>query len=302
MLYELVLVDGEPVFAWISPSAREILELDPNEVLTDTHALTRLIHPDDLASHEAAPVVDGTWRWRGRQVLPSGRVIWVDAASRAAGDGRVQGVIIDVTRQVELEQQLVEAQRGAAVGLLAASIAHELNDPLTFLRNNLSWVLEAGLELSDQVRDALNDALEGSHRVEGIARTLSALPQAHRPYLPARCTLDEVVTRARRRLASERGRLELDCVTPDLELHNDAQRLAEALVHLATNLQRRRVERGTPTRVLVSGRLVDHLLHIELRAPSTLQDADVGCVLARLLLEDCVVELSEGRALLSLPA
>jgi len=301
VLYELIEQDGEPVFAWISDSVRELLELEPDEVLRDTHALTRMIHPDDRASHAEAPVVGGTWHWRGRQVLKSGRVVWVDAASRRASSGRVQGVIVDVTRQVELEQDAADTRKAAAVSLLAGSIAHELNDPLTFLRNNVLWALNSP-GLAPEVAEALRDALEGSFRVEGIARTLGALPRARRAPARVPCTLAEVVDVAHRELRGDRDRVELRCVTPSAAMVADPERVGQALAHLVSNLLRRREPAPGAMLAVVSALTTAEATRIELAGEAQLHDADVGCAVARLLLDDAQLSVEERIVALTLPA
>ena len=46
----------------------------------------------------------------------------------------------DVTARKQLEQQLVQADRLAALGTMAAGVAHEVNNPLAYLMLNLEWI------------------------------------------------------------------------------------------------------------------------------------------------------------------
>lgn len=46
----------------------------------------------------------------------------------------------DLTEQKQLESQLVEAQRLESIGQLAAGVAHEMNTPLQFVGNNISFL------------------------------------------------------------------------------------------------------------------------------------------------------------------
>ena len=55
-------------------------------------------------------------------------------------NGRISGVIVlgvDRTERVQTEQKLIESEKLAAVGLLASSIAHEINNPLAAVSNHL---------------------------------------------------------------------------------------------------------------------------------------------------------------------
>ena len=47
----------------------------------------------------------------------------------------------EVTERKQLEAQLAQSDRLASVGVLAAGVAHEINNPLVYIMNNLSYVL-----------------------------------------------------------------------------------------------------------------------------------------------------------------
>ena len=65
-----------------------------------------------------------------------------------AAEGRVQtpvGTIViveDITRRVELEEQLQISEKMASIGLLAAGVAHEVNTPLTGISSFTQMLLE----------------------------------------------------------------------------------------------------------------------------------------------------------------
>lgn len=96
---------------------------------------------------------------------------------------------IEVTekKRAEIERRLADAQlaqadRLSSMGLLAAGVAHEINNPLTYLMNNLE-LLCADLPAATQGLDArwrddliarANEAWEGSRRIRDIATGLSS--------------------------------------------------------------------------------------------------------------------------------
>ena len=53
------------------------------------------------------------------------------------------GVKRDVTETVMLQQQLVQAQKLEAIGQLAAGIAHEINTPMQYVQNNVTFIEQA---------------------------------------------------------------------------------------------------------------------------------------------------------------
>ena len=162
------------------------------------------MHPDDFER------VREVWRYalesglpyelEYRAVRPDGSVRWVSARGKGYYDGAGKpqymiGVVFDITERKEIEQerlvlgeQLAHAGRLTMLGTLAASIAHELTQPLTAVRANA----RAALELLDRpVPDvaeatlALQDIVRDEHRaaemVEHFRRLLTRSPSAKPP-------------------------------------------------------------------------------------------------------------------------
>jgi signal transduction histidine kinase len=100
--------------------------------------------------------------------------------------GKIGAVIERETREAELrserrrmQQQLLLADRLSTVGMLAAGVAHEINNPLAYVVGNLEFAfdrLTAGhpLEQSElaEVVHSLAQAREGSDRIGHITRDL----------------------------------------------------------------------------------------------------------------------------------
>ncbi len=104
--------------------------------------------------------------------------------------GAVNEIILlmrDITRRKEYEHNLLQADRMAAVGLLAASIAHEINNPLTSIAGFAEGLLkriksldEAGSTLkAESFREYLEIILSESYRCKDIVQNL--LQYARKP-------------------------------------------------------------------------------------------------------------------------
>jgi PAS domain S-box-containing protein len=57
--------------------------------------------------------------------------------------GRVRGLLLDVTGRKKLEVELQQAQKLESVGRLASGIAHEINTPIQFVGDSLHFIREA---------------------------------------------------------------------------------------------------------------------------------------------------------------
>jgi signal transduction histidine kinase len=77
----------------------------------------------------------------------------------------------EVSEQVRMEQQLVQSERLAAVGLLASGVAHEINTPLTGIGSYAQMLLDERPD-GDPDREMLERIRKESWRASHIANSL----------------------------------------------------------------------------------------------------------------------------------
>jgi PAS domain S-box-containing protein len=98
--------------------------------------------------------------------------------SENTGNHKVmRGMMIDVTEQRRLENDLAQAQKLESVGRLAAGVAHEINTPVQFVADSVLFVREAMDDLSgvvDKYRDLCNATLQGAQNSGRDAAMLAA--------------------------------------------------------------------------------------------------------------------------------
>ena len=102
------------------------------------------------------------------------------------GQPAALAVAHDITKRKDLEAQLVVGDRMASIGMLAAGVAHEINNPLAYVLANLRFVAEAMHKQKtlapcgalDEAATAVAEAQEGAERVNGIVRDLKAFARA----------------------------------------------------------------------------------------------------------------------------
>jgi PAS domain S-box-containing protein len=118
---------------------------------------------------------------------PDGSTVLLEALSVSfeyRGEPAVLTMARDVTERKQLETRLVQADRLAALGTMAAGVAHEINNPLAYVLLNLEWIARKLPGLAndptglDALMDMLKEAREGADRVSAIVRDLRSFSRA----------------------------------------------------------------------------------------------------------------------------
>jgi PAS domain S-box-containing protein len=169
------------------------------------------IHPDDVAfvreDLDRAIRTGGDLDHEHRFLMPDGSVRFLHALGRpvTAPSGAVEyvGALTDVTERHETEAALQNAQvelahvmRVSALGELAASIAHEVNQPLAAISANanasLNWLAFTPPAMGS-AREALTAIVSDSERAgEVLSRIRGLLSRS--PLKRAACNVNEIVS------------------------------------------------------------------------------------------------------------
>ena len=119
----------------------------------------KLVHADDRANVmnaiQSALAGEKDYDVEFRSLRPDGKMSWIAARGALFRDDegkptRMLGISLDVTTRKQAEEALKESQRLVGAGRMAASVAHEINNPLAavvniiyLLRNNRSLDADA---------------------------------------------------------------------------------------------------------------------------------------------------------------
>ena len=162
------------------------------EITVDT--FYRALHPDDAErvkqSWRRALELRLPYQIEFRTKRPDGTTGWVDARGRSYYDeaGKplwMTGVVFDITdrKKAELEalqhrEELSHVSRVAAMGQLAASIAHELNQPLSGITSNASagqrFIDRGNVDLRE-LHELLGDIVADGRRAGDVIRGLQVM-------------------------------------------------------------------------------------------------------------------------------
>ena len=179
-------------------------------------------------SGEVTPVAVSTSLLRDKQGLPLGLVLAVS----------------DLREVAALRNRLVTSGRLAAVGELAAGVAHEINNPIAFVRANLGALGAILDKLGDSAdpaavfegRELVEESLDGVDRVSAIVRDVRGFAHqgsGQREQVEIHALLDGVLRVAAPQLRS-RGRVERSYGEMPL-VYASPQELQQVFLNLVVN-------------------------------------------------------------------
>ncbi len=243
-----------------SPELEAMYGLPPGEHGETEMVWADLVHPDDradviacvLRAFETGRPVDAQWRvtWTdGSTHWLLGRFqLFSDEAGRPV---RLTGINLDITDRKlaeesarEMQEQLAKSQRLAAIGQLAAGVAHEVNNPLATItacaegmirdmREPESKTFAASRRWDVYVEEIVSQAM----RCKQITRGLLDLTRQREPK-PVPCDLNTLVSDCVRVAKMREGvpaefRMQLD--ESISEISTDPEMVRQILVNLLGN-------------------------------------------------------------------
>ena len=245
----LVVADLEGRFVAINPAWSTTLGWSEVDLLHKT--VEWLLHPDDLAKTriQRARIARGqnTQHLENRLRHMDGSYRWLSWRT-ATEKGYVYAVARDITDLKSAEEQLrisrhelAEVSRHTTMGVMAASIAHEVNQPLAAVITNanagLRWLANTKPDL-DEVRAILERIVNNGHRASAVVAGIRSMFRKDTGEMSP-VNVNDLI---REVLAIVRGELESHQVSLQTELHEGLQpvmaeptQLQQVLLNLIMN-------------------------------------------------------------------
>jgi signal transduction histidine kinase/ActR/RegA family two-component response regulator len=181
----------------------------------------------------------------------SGRLIEVESAAHDIEYGGVAAqlvVLMDVTQRRLLEDQLRQAQKMEAVGMLAGGVAHDFNNLLTIITGYSQLILN-NLAPEDPNRQSAEQIMKAGERAATLTRQLLAFSrrQVLQPKVLDVNRLIGTLTAMLRRLIGEDIDLQLELRVGLGQVNADPGQIEQVLMNLVVNARDAMPRGGTLT-------------------------------------------------------
>lgn len=251
----VIITDPHGVIEYVNPSFEQMTGYRREEVLGKTPRLLKSgKHPPEFYAELWRTIRSGQI-WQGELInrRKDGTLYWEfqTIAPILNSEGKIThfvGIKLDITRQKELEQQLLEAKEAAEAASifksrLLANVSHDMRTPLGAILGSAELIREEAYgPINEAQRAALNIIIESAHRLANLISGMltraelesGRLRLRKRPFAPAE--LFKALT-AHRHMAERKGLSyveEIDPHMPDL-LYGDPYWLEQILINLTDN-------------------------------------------------------------------
>ena len=184
----------------------------------------------------------GISRLNLRNLRDEDRVVKLQVAPFVAREGRPEGTIVifeDVTLRVEMERQLQLREKMAALGLLAAGVAHEVNTPLTGI-SSFTQMLQDQTPSSDPRSPLLEKIERQTERASKIVNNLlNFARQGRGTFVPVvlNDVVRDVLSLLEHQLTRAHIKVRLELADGLPEVLGDENKLQQVFLNLVLNAQ-----------------------------------------------------------------
>lgn len=260
-------------FTYVSPASFALLGKRPEEILGDTGY--GMLHPDDeeisRKAHEDLISGPCTKTVPFRLQHKDGHYVWLETSCKSITDdtGKVVeiiGVTRDISDRKKSEDLLRQSDKLSIVGQLAASVAHEIRNPLTSLKGFIQFLQESQEIDPSNYYSIMDKELNRIDQIMGQLLLL-AKPQV-RTY--KKTCLKEIIEFVETLLQPEAivQNIQINTRIPDVmpHIHAEENELKQVLINLLKNAID---SMGDGGEITIQAQMMDSQIHISVK--------DQGC-------------------------
>jgi two-component system NtrC family sensor kinase len=194
---------GDGKMTFVSDNAKRALGYDPADMVADPDFWFNHIHPDDVPAIFSSFTLIFSEGWKTfeyRFRASDGRYLWMHDSLRLIRDStgtpvEVVGSLTDITDRKLMEEalkqkgdeqqllinqlqeaqaQLLQSEKMASIGQLAAGIAHEINNPIGFINSNMG-ALQGYVSTLCNLTDTFDQSVQALAEHEALKLSFSQL-------------------------------------------------------------------------------------------------------------------------------
>jgi len=239
----IVITNRQGVIEYINPRFTELTGYTAAEAIGQTPRLLKSgRHPLAFYEQMWATITHGQqWRGTTSNRKKNGEIFQqrINISPVRDDSGQITHFVAiaeDITEFLRLEQQLLQAQKMEAIGLLAGGVAHDFNNLLTIIQLEVSTLLRANLPDPDW-RDGAQQIAQATERATHLTRQLLTFSRRkeQEPRLLDLAELVENMAKLLRRMLGEDIELVRDFAPGLPAVYADPGMLEQVLLNLAVN-------------------------------------------------------------------
>jgi PAS domain S-box-containing protein len=239
----VIQADTDLRVTYANPTTQNLTGYELHEI-AEPAAWSRIVHPDDVPrlvalAHEALAGRSGRAEYRYHAKDGSKKVGLAFAEPHRRSDGTIIGtttLIADVTRERQLEQELLRSQRLELIGKLSSGIAHDFNNLLSVVLS-MAEMASASLPSGHSARVELGRIQKATKQAANLASQLLAFGKQNKSAarrIDINITVSRTLELLRASLPS-RIHVKAELAEQELFVQADETQMQQVLMNLCLN-------------------------------------------------------------------
>lgn len=213
------------------------------------HALITEEHKTELCAFLTKVINEGCDKFEFNLEVPNGNTLEVEIAGRMIQGSVEKEPLVclfarNVTERNRMEKELIQSERLAIIGKMAATVAHEINNPLGIIQANAEDLIYAGNN-DEETKEGLDAIRRNASRAGKILKDLLALASP-KPMAAELLDVKEVIDESIALLGPNIKKCSLYITIPPkpILIEGDNRSLQQVMVNLLLNALNSSQEKG----------------------------------------------------------